>query len=153
MMRSYCSQSSSKGIIVSHLQAVVPYGKSQMMQSTEPSGMRFIPSKQSSLYILFSSIIFIKTNFPVSGFDCYLFLLLRGIRGGIVLLVVRNRWCLSRSQRSRSPSCRRYAAAAATEVSIKDFTPPLRKSLIYRHIALRASVWGVSSVRDPTWVW
>src|SRR5699024_3667987 len=45
--RSYCSQSGSKGIIVSHLQAVVPYGKSAKIMSTLPSGMSFINSKQS----------------------------------------------------------------------------------------------------------
>src|SRR5699024_8177758 len=54
--RSYCSHNGSKGIIVSHEHAVVPYGKSHSIMSTELSGMRFIPSRQSSLYILFSFI-------------------------------------------------------------------------------------------------
>jgi hypothetical protein len=40
-----------------YAQAVVPYGKSHTMQSTLPSGILFIPSRQSSLYILFSSIM------------------------------------------------------------------------------------------------
>src|SRR5699024_5709487 len=53
---SYCSQNGSKGIIVSHLHAVVPYGKSHKTISTDLSGIFFIPTKQSSLYILFSSI-------------------------------------------------------------------------------------------------
>src|SRR5699024_5463626 len=52
----YCSHNGSKGIIVSHLHAVVPYGRSQSIMSTDLSGIFFIPSKQSSLYILFSSI-------------------------------------------------------------------------------------------------
>src|SRR5699024_8198335 len=45
--RSYCSHKGSKGIIVSHLHAVVPYGKSAKIISTEPSGISFINSKQS----------------------------------------------------------------------------------------------------------
>lgn len=53
----YCSHSGSKGMTESHLQAVVPYGKSQQIMSTLWSGMRFIPSKQSSLYMRSSSII------------------------------------------------------------------------------------------------
>src|SRR5699024_11252606 len=53
---SYCSHNGSNGIIVSHLQAVVPYGKSHKIMSTDLSGIRFIPSRQSSLYILFNSI-------------------------------------------------------------------------------------------------
>ena len=57
--RWYCSHRGSNGMIMSHLQAVVPYGKSQMMQSTLPFGILFIPSRQSSLYILFNSIILI----------------------------------------------------------------------------------------------
>src|SRR5699024_8656224 len=52
---SYCSHNNSKGIIVSHLLDVIPYGKSHKIISTLPSGIRFIPSRQSSLYILFSS--------------------------------------------------------------------------------------------------
>src|SRR5699024_8910001 len=52
---SYCSHNDSKGIIVSHLHAVVPYGRSHNIMSTDLSGIFFIPSKQSSLYILFSS--------------------------------------------------------------------------------------------------
>src|SRR5699024_9401684 len=53
---SYCSQSGSRGIIVSQLHAVVPYGKSHKIIFSDLSGIFFIPSKQSSLYILFSSI-------------------------------------------------------------------------------------------------
>src|SRR5699024_4595826 len=49
IIRSYCSHNGSKGIIVSHEQAVVPYGKSHNIISTLLSGIRFIPSKQSSL--------------------------------------------------------------------------------------------------------
>src|SRR5699024_4366411 len=45
--RSYCSHNKSNGIIVSHLHAVVPYGKSASIISTEPSGISFINSKQS----------------------------------------------------------------------------------------------------------
>src|SRR5699024_4904366 len=45
--RSYCSHKGSNGIIVSHLHAVVPYGKSAKIISTEPSGISFINSKQS----------------------------------------------------------------------------------------------------------
>src|SRR5699024_1803397 len=54
---SYCLHNSSNGIISSHLEAVVPYGKSHKIISTLPSGIRFIPSRQSSLYILFSSML------------------------------------------------------------------------------------------------
>src|SRR5699024_1688011 len=54
---SYCSHNGSKGIIVSHAHAVIPYGKSHNIMSTLPLGMRFIPSRQSSLYILFSSML------------------------------------------------------------------------------------------------
>ena len=53
----YCSHSGSKGITESHLQAVVPYGKSQMMASTLPSGISLIPCRQSQLYMVSSSII------------------------------------------------------------------------------------------------
>src|SRR5699024_2808571 len=52
----YCFHNGSIGITESHLLAVVPYGKSHKIMSTLPSGIRFIPSRQSSLYILFSSI-------------------------------------------------------------------------------------------------
>src|SRR5699024_8178019 len=47
--RSYCSQSGSKGIIVSHLQAVVPYrqGRSHNIISIDLSGICCINSKQS----------------------------------------------------------------------------------------------------------
>ena len=63
VMRSYCSQTLSIGRGLSHpayllLLLSCPYGKSQIMQSTLPSGIRFIPSRQSSLYILFRSILF-----------------------------------------------------------------------------------------------
>src|SRR5574344_1763189 len=47
----------SKGIITSHLQAVVPYGKSQSIISILLSSMFFINSKQSPLYTLFLSNI------------------------------------------------------------------------------------------------
>lgn len=55
--RRYCSHKGSNGIMESHLHTIVPYGKSHTMQSTLPSGILFIPSRQSSLYILFSSIM------------------------------------------------------------------------------------------------
>src|SRR5699024_12379658 len=48
---SYCSQSGSKGIIVSQLHAVVPYGKSHKIISTLPSGIRFIPSDRKSVVV------------------------------------------------------------------------------------------------------
>src|SRR5699024_6287444 len=51
----YCCHNSSQGMIASHLLRVVPYGKSHKIISTDLSGIRFIPSKQSSLYILFNS--------------------------------------------------------------------------------------------------
>lgn len=53
---SYCSHNGSNGIIVSHLQAVVPYGKSQRIISIDLSGMCFITSRQSPKYMLFGSI-------------------------------------------------------------------------------------------------
>ena len=53
----YPPHKSSKGITESHEFFVVPYGKSHITQSTLPSGILFMPSRQSSLYILFSSII------------------------------------------------------------------------------------------------
>src|SRR5699024_8514462 len=68
---SYCSHNGSKGIIVSHEHAVVPYGKSHKIISTDSSGIRFIPSKQSSLYILFISIcstLFSYLTFRISLF-------------------------------------------------------------------------------------
>jgi len=43
----YCFQSCSKGIIVSHAQAVVPYGKSHKIISIDPSGSVGIISRQS----------------------------------------------------------------------------------------------------------
>ena len=39
------------------------------MQSTLPSGIRFIPSRQSSLYILFSSIMLYKSFFVLTTND------------------------------------------------------------------------------------
>src|SRR5699024_4284134 len=54
----YCCHNSSKGMIASHLLCVVPYGKSHKIISIDLSGIFFIPSKQSSLYILFNSIYF-----------------------------------------------------------------------------------------------
>jgi len=42
-----CSHIDSKGITVSHLQAVVPYGGSVIIQSILPSGILFIISRQS----------------------------------------------------------------------------------------------------------
>src|SRR5699024_3042679 len=57
IIRSYCSHNGSNVITESHLFCVVPYGKSHNIISTLPSGIRFIPSKQSSLYILFSSML------------------------------------------------------------------------------------------------
>ena len=57
MILLYCSHNLSNGSTLSQAQAVVPYGKSHTMQSTLPSGILFIPSRQSSLYILFSSIM------------------------------------------------------------------------------------------------
>jgi len=52
---SYCSQSGSNAITISHLHLVVPYGKSHNIISILLSSMYFIPSKQSMLYILFIS--------------------------------------------------------------------------------------------------
>src|SRR5699024_1291938 len=46
---SYCFHKGSKGIIVSHLHSVVPYGKSHNIISILLSVIRFMPSKQSSL--------------------------------------------------------------------------------------------------------
>src|SRR5699024_75085 len=54
--RLYSAHNGSNGIIVSHEHAVVPYGKSHKIMSTDLSGICFIPSRQSSLYILFSFI-------------------------------------------------------------------------------------------------
>src|SRR5699024_85164 len=50
--RSYCSHNGSNGIIESHLHAVVPYGKSASIISTDPSGIRFIISNFSLTVIL-----------------------------------------------------------------------------------------------------
>jgi hypothetical protein len=47
VMRFSCSHIGSNGIMLSHLQAVVPYGGSVKTMSTEPSGMPFIISRQS----------------------------------------------------------------------------------------------------------
>src|SRR5699024_8735459 len=55
MILLYSTHKFSNGIIESHSFRVVPYGKSHKIMSTLPSGIRFIPSKQSSLYILFNS--------------------------------------------------------------------------------------------------
>src|SRR5699024_10969034 len=60
----YCCHNSSKGMIASHLLRVVPYGKSHKIISTDLSGIFFIPSKQSSLYILLIS----NTIFPLLYF-------------------------------------------------------------------------------------
>lgn len=58
-----CSRIKSKGIIVSHLQAVVQYGGSVIIASIDQSGINFIHSIQSILYIVFnSSIIHYKQN-------------------------------------------------------------------------------------------
>lgn len=46
-MRRYCSHIGSNGITLSHLQAVVPYGRSQRIISIDLSGISFISSKQS----------------------------------------------------------------------------------------------------------
>src|SRR5699024_9284616 len=73
IIRSYCSHNKSNGIIVSHLHAIVPYGKSHKIISTLPSGIRFMPSKQSSLYILFISIcstLFSYLTFRITPFIC-----------------------------------------------------------------------------------
>src|SRR5699024_7949696 len=72
---SYCSHNGSKGMIVSHEHAVVSYGKSHKIMSTDLSGIRFIPSRQSSLYILFNSIcstLFSYLTFRISLFVCLL---------------------------------------------------------------------------------
>ena len=73
--RSYCSHNGSNGIILSHCTLALflfntSYGKSHITQSTIPSGIRFIPSRQSSLYILFSSIILYKFNLLFHSVSC-----------------------------------------------------------------------------------
>ena len=60
IIRFNCSHIGSKGITESHLQAVVQYGGSVMIQSILPSGIRFIHSRQSSLNIWFIISIFNK---------------------------------------------------------------------------------------------
>ena len=69
----YCSHSGSKGMTESHLQAVVPYGKSQIIASTLLSWMRFIPTKQSSLKIV-SSPKSIKSCFRGKNRDFFAYL-------------------------------------------------------------------------------
>src|SRR5699024_12045414 len=69
--RLYSTHSGSSGITVSHLASVVPYGKSHKIISTLPSGIRFMPSRQSSLYIVFSIILLTPHIYHV-----YLFVLL-----------------------------------------------------------------------------
>lgn len=54
----YCSHSGSNGMMLSHWQAVVPYGKSQSIISTDLSEISFIKSRQSPLYNLYLSSIF-----------------------------------------------------------------------------------------------
>src|SRR5699024_9026608 len=62
IIRSYCSHNGSNGITESHLQAVVPYGKSASIISTDPSGISFMTSRQSpcmiSLIIVMLSPLF-----------------------------------------------------------------------------------------------
>src|SRR5699024_6294751 len=61
----------SKFSIVSHSAMSILYGGSVITVSTLPLGMRFIPSKQSSLYILFISIcstLFSYLTFRISLF-------------------------------------------------------------------------------------
>src|SRR5574344_948406 len=53
IMRLYCSHNGSKGIITSHLQSVVPYGKSHRIMSIDFDSMYFIASKQSAWIKLF----------------------------------------------------------------------------------------------------
>lgn len=60
LIRLYCFHNKSNGMIVSNSQSVIPYGKSQIMQSILLSGISFISSKQSPKYIL--SISIFKTN-------------------------------------------------------------------------------------------
>src|SRR5699024_11126394 len=52
---SLCAHNDTKGMILSHEQAIVSYGNSHKIISTDLSGIFFIPSQHSSLYILFSS--------------------------------------------------------------------------------------------------
>ena len=49
--RSSCFQRRSNGIMLSHLQSVIPYGKSVSTMSTHPSGSSVIPAMQSILNI------------------------------------------------------------------------------------------------------
>ena len=57
IMRFSCSHIGSNGIILSHLQAVVPYGGSVSTKSTEPSGMFFINSRQSPCHNVMPSTV------------------------------------------------------------------------------------------------
>ena len=88
--RRYCSHKGSNGIMESHLHTVVPYGKSHTMQSTLPSGILFIPSRQSSLYILFSSIIVYKSFYCLLSEQRELCLLqLDALASLVVILLVK----------------------------------------------------------------
>src|SRR5699024_9452967 len=85
-----CSHNGSKGIIVSHVHAVVPYGKSHKIMSTLPSGIRFIPSKQSSLYIRFNSTF---TLLPINRINLFVLCVLL-----CVLMTFRSTSCRVQSQ-------------------------------------------------------
>lgn len=72
LMRRYSAHSGSSGICLSHCALGLPsfstsYGKSVMMQSTLASSIRFMPSRQSSLYILSISIIAVANWLSPSG--------------------------------------------------------------------------------------
>src|SRR5699024_2936680 len=74
---SYCSHKGSKGITLSHLFCVVPYGKSAKIISTEPSRMSFINSKQSPcnnlIVINFTHFKIILWKWCVFFFDSFQF--------------------------------------------------------------------------------
>src|SRR5699024_4794979 len=62
MIRAYSAHNGSNGITVSHLHAVVPYGKSASIISTEPSAIRFISSIVSPCIIVLIISLLISLN-------------------------------------------------------------------------------------------